>query len=291
MPAEQSKPDWNALMEEALNAPGNLTGVYDRFWNYSLTNMLLFRMQGVREPVASFKRWKSLGRHVLRGARAKEVIVPLLVNEKPDDETLEEKRERVARLIGFKVVRGVFALSDTDGPEIPPKPIPKWDVDRAMQKLGISRVPFQELNGNIQGVSRGVELAINPLAVHPEKTLAHEMGHIILGHTLPHSISEYATHRGLKEFEAEGTAYLVLNELELLDAETASHSRGYIQEWLKGEEKPGEREIRLVFAATETILKAGRPNFAPNTDRLSRTSPDVDVQEAQELPPLTNGAE
>lgn len=123
--AEQTKVDWPQLMNEALTAPGNLTGVYDRFWDYSFGNMMLFLMQGIREPVASYSRWKSLGRQVVRGARAKEVIVPILVNEKPSEEDeLEEKRERVARLIGFKAVRAVFTLSQTEGKDLPPVQIP-----------------------------------------------------------------------------------------------------------------------------------------------------------------------
>jgi hypothetical protein len=142
--AEQTKVDWPRILVESLTAPGNLTGVYDRFWDYSFGNMMLFRMQGIHEPVASFSRWKALGRHIIRGARAKEVIVPILVNEKlpepAEDESIEEKRERVARLIGFKVVRAVYALSDTDGPEIPPQPTPGWDHEVALGKLGIREV-------------------------------------------------------------------------------------------------------------------------------------------------------
>ena len=255
---EQPKLDWNALMDEALTAPGNLGNVYNRFHEYSLTNMLLFVMQGVREPVASYSRWKSLGRQVIKGARAKEVIVPLLVNEKPpEDETEAEKRERVARLIGFKVVRGVFSLSDTDGPELPPQPTPGWDLQKALAKLGIREVPFNEMNGNVQGYSRGLEFAINPVATNRSKTVFHELGHIVLGHTLPHSLAEYQTHRGLKEFEAEGTAYLAMNELELMDEETAAHSRGYIRHWLHDEQPPAP-SIRAAFRAAEAILRAGR---------------------------------
>src|SRR5262245_26005636 len=66
MAGEQNRPDWQGLLDEALTAPGNLTGVYDRFHDYRLTNMLLFRLQGIHEPVASFSRWRSLGRHVTR---------------------------------------------------------------------------------------------------------------------------------------------------------------------------------------------------------------------------------
>ncbi|HKV85184.1 MAG TPA: hypothetical protein VJN88_11540, partial [Ktedonobacterales bacterium] len=206
----------------------------------------------------------SLGRHVLQGARAKEVIVPLLAKERapdpepaPEGETPDEKRARVARLIGFKVVRAVFAYSDTDGPEIPPKPLPKWDMDKALDTLKIKRIPFQHLSGNVQGYSVERELAINPMAVYPEKTMLHEMGHIILGHTVTTNLGEYAQHRGLMEFQAEATAYLAGHELDLYEEESAANSRGYIQTWLK-DEQPSERAIRLVFAVTDQILRSGR---------------------------------
>src|SRR5579859_5507564 len=99
MPAEHTRVDWPRLLDEALTTPGNLTGVYDRFHDYSLTNMLLFRMQGIHEPVASYSRWQSLGRHVLKGSHAKDVIVPVLIKGEPEpEEDIEEKRERVAKL-------------------------------------------------------------------------------------------------------------------------------------------------------------------------------------------------
>lgn len=156
-------------MEEALTAPGNRSSVYSRFHNYSLTNNLLFLMQGVREPVASYKRWTGLGRQVLKGARAKQVIVPIVVNEPEpeslsEEETIEQKCERVARLIGFKVVRGVFGLSDMDGPELLPRSTTGWDVQTALGKLGIREVPFMSTDGNVQGYSHGLEYAINPVA-------------------------------------------------------------------------------------------------------------------------------
>ena len=246
------------VLEEALTTPGNLAGTYDRFHDYSFTNMILFRMQGLHEPVASFSRWNALGRHVVRGARAKEVIVPLLITERPPaDETLEEKRERVARLVGFKVVRAVFGLSDTVGPEIEPQPTPGWDYQQALGKLGIREVPFDDTRGNLQGYSVGLEIAINPIAVKPTKTRFHEMAHVVLGHTLPHSYEDYATHRGVREFQAEAVAYIAMNELGQLDDETAGISRGYIQHWLQ-EEKPPEKAIQQAFSAADRILKSGR---------------------------------
>lgn len=254
----ETKVDWPQLMNEALTAPGNLGNTYSRFHEYSITNELLFLIQGLHEPMASYSRWKALGRQVKAGSRAKEVIVPVLVNEKPpEDETLDEKRERVARLVGFKVVRAVFGLSDTEGNELPDIPTPGWDLQSALDKLGIREVPFESTNGNLQGYSHGLEYAINPIAVNRLKTTYHELGHIVLGHTLPHHFEEYQAHRGIYEFQAEAVSYLVMNELELMDDETASHSRGYIRHWL-GEEQPPDQAIRQVFTAADRILRAGR---------------------------------
>ena len=265
----ESKLDWQQLLTEALTAPGDLGNVYSRFHDYSLTNILLFRMQGIHEPVASYSRWQSLGRHALKGSHAKDVIVPVLIKEPApeegpaDDETLEKKRERVARLIGFKVVRAVLGVSDTEGKDLPPVPTPGWDLQKALDKLGIREVPFESTDGNLQGYSRGLEYAINPVAYNPNKTRYHELGHLVLGHTMPHKHDEYELHRGLMEFEAESTAYLVMNELELMDEETASHSRGYIRHWLQ-DEQPPEKSIQRVFRAAEAILRAGR--FDTNLD-------------------------
>jgi hypothetical protein len=253
--------DWPRLLDEALAAPGDLGSVYSRFHPYSIGNMLLFRMQGVHEPIASASTWKRVGREVTNWRERKDVIVPVYTKEPPTDpqeeETPAEKRERVARLIGFKAVRAVFPLSATDGPELPPQPTPSWDLQLALGKLGIREVPFDNTNGNLQGWSHGTEFAINPIAVNRLKTIYHELGHILLGHTLPHRYEEYQAHRGVMEFQAEATAYLVMNELELMDDESASHSRGYIKHWL-GEEQPPEQAIRQVFTAADRILRAGR---------------------------------
>ncbi len=254
----ETKLDWPALMEEALTAPGNLGATYSRFHDYSITNELLFLMQGLHEPVASRSTWLSLGRTIRDGAHRKEVIVPRFVYEPtPDDEPTEEKRERVSRLIGFKVVKAIFGLSDTEGDELPDVPTPGWDLGVATEKLGIKEVPFASTSGNTQGYSRGLEFAINPVAVNATKTRFHELAHIVLGHTLPHHFEEYQVHRGMMEYQAEAAAYLVMNELEVMDEETASTSRGYIRHWL-GEEQPPDPAIRQVFVAADRILRAGR---------------------------------
>jgi hypothetical protein len=118
-------------------------------------------------------------------------------------------------------------------------------------------VPFQLREGNTQGYSLGREFAINPVAIDPTSTTFHELAHIALGHTAPAAAEEYRLHRGVAEFQAEATAYLCLKETELLTPAADEHSRGYIQHWLRGR-RPDDQAVRAVFAATDSILRAGR---------------------------------
>ena len=64
-------------------------------------------------------------------------------------------------------------------------------------------------------------------------------------------------HRGLMEAETEITAMLCMKEFDLLDDETASHSRAYTQHWLDGGEFP-ETSARRVLKAANAIIQAGR---------------------------------
>jgi hypothetical protein len=151
---------------------------------------------------------------------------------------------------------------------LPDVELPGWDLDRALSTLEISRQPYQLIDGNTQGYSWGRNFAINPVAADATRTTFHELGHIVLGHTTPQPAEDQpAVHRGEREFQAEATAYLTLNELERLTPESASHSRGNIQHWMDAE-RPSDRAIRQVFAATDTILRAGRDtnnvNGGPN---------------------------
>lgn len=244
--------DWQGLIETALTVEGAIGGVYNRFYEYSFLNQMLLRMQGVIEPVATYDRWKSIGRQVLKGSKAKEIVRPIFIE-------VEDESGEPQRITRFKPVRCIFGLSDTDGPELPPAELPGWELDQALDKLDVRQVPFRSLDGNTQGYASGREVAVNPVAVYPTRTLMHELGHVVLGHTVPARLPEYLTHTGRStmEFQAEATSYLTMNELEQLDEASAYHSRGYIQHWL-GEQRPSDAAIRQVFSATDKILRAGR---------------------------------
>jgi hypothetical protein len=254
--------DWGKVMEMALTAPGDLGSTYSAvpgLHQYSYLNMVYLQMQGAEGLVATLKRWNALGRTVLKGSKAYEIVRPIFARPKEGEEEAEPQ------LIGYKPVRCIFTYSQTKGDELPPPVIPEWNLELALEKLGIKRVPFRRSDSTIQGYAYDRNVAINPFAKFPLKTTIHEAAHIALGHTLPDQLAEYERHRGIKEFEAEGSSHLVMNELQMMTEEQASISRAYIQGWLRGE-RPPEKSIKQVFHTVDVILKAGRLAISPPDD-------------------------
>lgn len=146
-------------------------------------------------------------------------------------------------------------LSQTDGKEFTPPNHPAWDRDRALAGLEIALVPFAMADGNCQGYAQRREIAINPVTVLPEKTLFHELAHVLLGHMGTETMSDTPTlSRNQKEMEAERVALVCIESLGLPGAED---SRRYIQHWYgQGADIP-EANARRIFHVAERILKAG----------------------------------
>src|SRR6266516_2406822 len=118
------------LLDEAVSKPGTLMKAYSLFWNYSLGNQILALIQAHRRgialgPIASFNRWKELGRHVKRGEKAIELCMPITLKRKttetgPDGNDVETE-------VPFKYFvfrRNWCMLSQTDGAEFQAPPVP-----------------------------------------------------------------------------------------------------------------------------------------------------------------------
>jgi antirestriction protein ArdC len=247
------------LLNEAVSKPGTLMRAYSLFWNYSLGNQILALIQANQRrialgPIASYNKWRELGRHVKRGEKAIELCMPVTCKR-----TVKEQNEdgnEAATEITFKRFvfrRNWFMLSQTDGAAYHPPAIPQWDRARALRTLAVEEIPFEHLSGNCQGYARGRQIAINPLAQMPAKTTFHEVGHVILEHTAEAVHDSDTLPRSLKEAEAEAVALLCLESLGMPGSE---YCRGCIQSWLAGAEIP-ERSAMRIFSAADKILKAG----------------------------------
>jgi hypothetical protein len=268
------KPDWNSLLDKALTQPGVMSKAYSIFYEYSLGNAFLAASQMIDRklpisPIASFNKWKELGRMVKKGEKAIALVMPVTVKSKSKDEGEDGAVSTVAdsntqakksgRTI-FVLKNNWFALCQTDGAEYAHDVvIPKWDKAKAMAALGISEHDFAHTNGNVQGYAIPNEktLAINPLAVLPWKTTFHEMAHCLLHSEEAQMADGEMLKKCIKEAEAESVAYLCCATLELPGLE---QSRAYIQNWLNSTEQLLEfrkKSAARVFATANKILKAG----------------------------------
>src|ERR1700674_5218793 len=100
-----------------------------------------------------------------------------------------------------------FVLAQTEGEEFTAPVVPEWEASRALATLGIGRIDFDSTDGNSQGFAKKRQIAINPVAQLPHKTLFHEAAHVVLGHTVEGYLPDTeTTPRNLREVEAEAVA-------------------------------------------------------------------------------------
>lgn len=259
---------WTALLDEAVSKPGYIHQAYTRFHSYSLGNQLLALFQCVERgiqpgPLASFLKWKELGRYVRKGEKALTLCMPYACKRtrtvKQDDGTEQDEQ---FTLTHFTYKNNWFVLSQTEGKEYQAPDIPEWNEEKALVALKIERIPFENLDGNTQGYARrGGKIAINPLAALPHKTFFHEAAHCLLHCQEADLTDTDQTPRDVREVEAEAVALLCCESLGLPGAE---FSRGYIQAWGKGQAIT-ERSAQRIFHAADRILKAGYAE-KPTTD-------------------------
>jgi antirestriction protein ArdC len=253
---------WAALLDEAVKKPGFIHEAYTRFHNFSLGNQLLALYQCAERglqpaPLASYRKWKELGRHVKKGEKALTLCMPLTCRRtktvQKEDGTEQEEQFTYTH---FALKNLWFLLGQTEGVEYQAPPSPEWEETKALAALNIERILFEDLDGNTQGYARrGGKIAINPLAALPHKTLFHELAHCLLHCQESDLIDTDQTPRSVAEVEAEAVALLCCESLGLPGAE---FSRGYIKSWGNGQ-TISERSAQRIFHAADRILRAGQP--------------------------------
>src|SRR6266567_8233289 len=145
---------WQTILRDAITRPGTISEAYSRFHHYSVGNQLLALFQcsarGLQPgPIATFMRWKELGRHVRKGEKALTLCMPVTCKAKHStrDEQGNETEQAIA-FTRFVYRNNWFVLAQTEGAEYQPEPLPSWDESRALATLEIERIGFDDLDGN-----------------------------------------------------------------------------------------------------------------------------------------------
>jgi hypothetical protein len=258
-------PKWSALLVEAVNKPGLIMEAYSAFHHYSIGNQILAlvqcQMRGLQPgPINTFPKWKELGRIVKRGERALILCMPF-TRKSRDEEGNGDDANGERTYTSFMHKARWFVISQTVGDEFNPPRLPEWEAERALAALDIEQIAFTDTDGNCQGYAKKRQIAINPVAQLPHKTLFHEAAHVILGHTTEADFTDTErTPKNLREVEAEAVALLCC---EALNLEGPDYCRGYIQNWLYGRkgydaEAIPEKSAQKIFRGADQILRAGR---------------------------------
>ena len=246
------------LLESAVNEPGILSTGYRAFHNYSLGNQLLAWSQcmerGIQPgPIATYQRWRDLGRQVRKGEKAITLCRPVTVKRTT---TADDGTEEQTAATWFVFKPFWFVLAQTDGQPLAEPVVPSWDRGRALGALDVQEISFDHVNGNCLGFARDRFIAINPVNPMPVKTTFHELAHVLLGHTSEGAMNDdERTPRNLRECEAEAVALLCCAALLLPGVE---HCRGYIQSWWGAGNPIPERSAQRILKIADQILKAGR---------------------------------
>lgn len=193
------------------------------FHNYSFSNKLILAFQDCSQ-VASFKKWRELGRNVKKGEKAKTILAPTSRKIKTTDEAGEEIE--TYQITGFKMVP-VFDISQTEGDDIKRGMTTKSEISinhvlKSAQSLGtiVEKKPLEITRGGYISENR-IVLNSNLSEIENTGTLIHELAHYVLGHVGNSEISKEA-----KEQEAETVTALICAEFGI-DRKSEFYLKGW----------------------------------------------------------------
>ena len=147
------------LLRTAVTEPGTISTAYSAFHNYSLGNQLLALGQclarGIQPgPLATFQRWKELGRHVVKG---REGADPLYAG---DGEAHHRDRARATRSTasrGSSTSRTGSCWRRRMATRSRRQPRRPGTRPRRFTALDVEEVAFALLDGNVQGYAMRAE--------------------------------------------------------------------------------------------------------------------------------------
>lgn len=212
--------------------------------------------------VAGFHQWLSLGRHVKKGQHGYPILAPVtarFASFKPGNATTWRRLARTEkpqrgetmqnRVIGFRPTH-VWDVSQTAGDPLPERQQPQllsgqapaglWDgladqITAAGYELSLvsSAGAIGGANGLTNFLSHEVSVRVDMDDAAQAKTLAHELGHVLLHAPHPSQLdtgvaAEATLHRGTQEVEAESVALMVAAGHGL---NTTAYTVPYVATW------------------------------------------------------------
>ncbi|AXT85094.1 serine/arginine repetitive matrix protein 2 [Aeromicrobium sp. A1-2] len=232
--------------------------------------------------VAGFKQWQTLGRQVMKGQSGYGILAPVTARFASRTPRNNDSWRRLGRgerpqpgeatrtkMIGLRPAY-VWDVSQTDGEPLPEQPAPTplsgrapagfWDGLAAQVEAHGFTLQQVSNAGSIGGANGLTDFTTRQVSVRIDmddaarvKTLAHELGHVMLhspdarGATYDAAV-DAALHRGIAEVEAESVA-LMIGAAHGLD--TTSYTVPYVSSWASS--VPGTDPVEVVQATAERV--------------------------------------
>lgn len=257
----QTSEDWTRLLD-SMARRGKFSPA-----RFSFRNQILVASQrDGADAVATFNRWKGIGRFVKKGEKGIAILQPNVW--KRTEKNAKGEDEQVSGIY-FKILY-VFAYDQTEGAEPPDGvlnvSLPEVNGSAPLAELvkmaksldAVSGVEIRDRAkhdpsdalGWFQPTTKEIVVMDNGRSEAAKfQTLVHEVAHAIL-----HGKDEDGYHsRPEKEVEAESTAYIVCRALGV---DTSSFSFTYVQHWAHGDTKLVEQCGTRIARAASKILEA-----------------------------------
>jgi antirestriction protein ArdC len=232
--------------------------------------------------VAGFHQWLSLGRHVEKGQHGYGILAPVTARFASRNPTDAASWHRLARgekpasgevvrskLVGLKPTH-VWDVTQTVGdlvPELPRSNLLHGEAPRGLWdgladqitaqgfelRLVSSGAAIGGANGITEFLSREVSIRMDMDDAAQVKTLAHELGHVLL-HAPPENklslelAADATLHRSVAEVEAESVA-LMVGAAHGLD--TSSYTVPYVSTWAAN--VPGKTAVEVLQSTAERV--------------------------------------
>lgn len=279
-----------------------------------LQHMEAFEAGRVPEPmpsyVAGYRQWQSLGRQVMKGQPGYMIFAPVtgrFASSKPADAESwrrlgKGEKPRPGEVVRSKMITVrpayVWDASQTSGDPIPEPPAPRllegeappglWDgLVAQVHAAGfeVVRVPHEGLihgaNGMTDYTARTVAVRQNMDPAAQVKTLAHELGHVLMHGP---DQEEARQHRGVGEVEAESVA-LMIGAAHRMD--TSGYTIPYVSTWAARVD--GKEPVEVVKATGERVRRTALAilDQLDTTQVADGTAPGLERQAAQRDQPAS----